>query len=31
MRRFAGEAWGPLGLGIVEQWCEFNAKYSSLR
>ena len=27
MRRFAGEAWGPLGVRIVEQWCEFNATY----
>ena len=27
MRRFAGEAWGPLGADIVEKWCEFNAIY----
>jgi hypothetical protein len=27
MRRFAGEAWGPLGVSIVEQWCKFNSKY----
>jgi hypothetical protein len=27
MRRFAGEAWGPLGVSIVEQWCAFNARY----
>jgi hypothetical protein len=27
MRRFAGEAWGPLGVSIVERWCEFNATY----
>jgi hypothetical protein len=27
MRRFAGEAWGPLGADIVEKWCEFNATY----
>src|SRR6516164_3892638 len=27
MRRFAGEAWGPLGVSIVEQWCEFNTAY----
>jgi hypothetical protein len=27
MRRFAGEAWGPIGVDIVEKWCEFNARY----
>ena len=27
MHRFAGEAWGPLGVSIVERWCEFNAAY----
>ena len=27
MRRFAGEAWGALGVNIVEQWVEFNARY----
>jgi hypothetical protein len=27
MRRFAAEAWRPLGVGIVEQWCEFNTAY----
>jgi hypothetical protein len=27
MRRFAGEAWGPLGVSIVNKWCEFNAAY----
>lgn len=27
MRRFAGEAWGQLGVGIVDKWCEFNATY----
>jgi hypothetical protein len=27
MRRFAGEAWGPLGVSIVERWCDFNATY----
>jgi hypothetical protein len=27
MRRFAGEAWGPLGVNIVERWCEYNATY----
>jgi hypothetical protein len=27
MRRFAGEAWGQLGVNIVVKWCEFNAKY----
>jgi hypothetical protein len=27
MRRFAGEAWGPLGVNVVEQWCKFNADY----
>src|SRR5215470_15664076 len=27
MRRFAGEAWGPLGISIVNKWCEFNATY----
>jgi len=21
MRRFAGEAWGPLGIKVVERWC----------
>jgi hypothetical protein len=33
MRRFAGEAWGPLGIDIVTKWCEFNATYfaSALR
>ena len=27
MRRFAGEAWGQLGIKVVERWCEFNATY----
>src|SRR6266404_435299 len=27
MRRFAGEAWGELGIAVVERWCEFNAIY----
>jgi hypothetical protein len=27
MRRFAGEAWGPLGVSIVEKWRAFNAAY----
>lgn len=27
MRRFAGEAWGPLGESIVRKWCEFNNAY----
>jgi hypothetical protein len=27
MRRFAGEAWGELGVKVVEKWCEFNATY----
>jgi hypothetical protein len=27
MRRFAGEAWGPLGIKVVERWCEYNATY----
>jgi hypothetical protein len=27
MRRFGGEAWGQLGVEIVEKWCEFNARY----
>jgi hypothetical protein len=27
MRRFAGEAWGPIGINIVERWCEYNATY----
>ena len=27
MRRFAGEAWGPLGISVVNKWCEFNAAY----
>jgi hypothetical protein len=27
MRRFAGEAWGRLGLNVVERWCEYNAAY----
>jgi len=27
MHRFAGEAWGPIGVNIVEKWCEFNASY----
>jgi hypothetical protein len=27
MRRFAGEAWGPLGIAIVEKWVEFNGRY----
>lgn len=27
MRRFAGEAWGPLGGRIVDQWSAFNVKY----
>ena len=27
MRRFAGEAWGQLGLDIVQRWADFNAAY----
>src|SRR6516162_10038362 len=27
MRRFAGEAWGQLGIKVVERWCEYNAAY----
>jgi hypothetical protein len=27
MVRFAGEAWGELGIAIVSRWCEFNATY----
>jgi hypothetical protein len=27
MRRFAGEAWGRLGIKVVERWCEFNTTY----
>ena len=27
MRRFGGEAWGQIGVDIVERWCEFNAAY----
>jgi hypothetical protein len=27
MRRFAGEAWGQLGIKVVERWCEFNSTY----
>jgi hypothetical protein len=27
MRRFGGEAWGQLGVNIVDKWCEFNAAY----
>jgi hypothetical protein len=27
MHRFAGEAWGPLGINVVERWCEFNVTY----
>jgi hypothetical protein len=27
MRRFAGEAWGQLGINVVERWCEYNASY----
>jgi hypothetical protein len=27
MRRFAGEAWGQLGIKVVEKWCAFNATY----
>jgi hypothetical protein len=27
MRRFAGEAWGPLGVNVVKQWCRFNTVY----
>ncbi len=27
MRRFAGEAWGQLGVNIVERWCSFNADF----
>ena len=27
MRRFAGEAWGQLGIKVVERRCEFNATY----
>jgi hypothetical protein len=27
MHRFAGEAWGELGVKVVKKWCEFNASY----
>ena len=27
MRRFAIEAWGPLGGAVVTKWAEFNARY----
>jgi hypothetical protein len=27
MHRFAGEAWGQLGIEVVERWCRFNAAY----
>jgi len=27
MRKFATEAWGPLGAGVVTCWAEFNARY----
>jgi hypothetical protein len=27
MRRFAGEAWGALGVNVVEQWWRFNVAY----
>jgi hypothetical protein len=27
MRRFAGEAWGPVGVKVVERWREYNATY----
>jgi len=27
MRRFAGEAWGQLGINVVKRWCEFNTTY----
>jgi hypothetical protein len=27
MRRFAGEAWGQLGIKVVKRWCEFNTTY----
>ena len=27
MKRFAHEAWGPLGLRTVERWQEFNRQY----
>jgi len=27
MHRFAGEAWGPLGINVVKRWCEFNTAY----
>ena len=27
MFRFAGEAWGELGIAIVNRWCQFNASY----
>jgi hypothetical protein len=27
MRRFAGEAWGQLGIKVVERWCEYKVTY----
>jgi hypothetical protein len=27
MRRFATEAWGPLGTATVERWVEFNERF----
>lgn len=27
MRKFATEAWGPLGANTVDRWAEFNATY----
>jgi hypothetical protein len=27
MERFAGEAWGEVGIGVVEKWTDFNETY----
>src|SRR5215467_3382733 len=27
MERSAGEAWGPVGIGTVRVWADFNKKY----
>ena len=27
MERFATEAWGPFGTGVVAKWAEFNERY----
>ena len=27
MHRFAGETWGPLGIKVVERWCEYKVTY----